>query len=313
VSVHHRSGYHVVVGILVLSARPDTASNRRLAEAARSAGVRLDLADALQLTIDTNGRVRTRDSTTLEECPDVVLARVGNWRPDSLLALLEGLTSLGAKAVNPAPAIRIGRDHWRTAQTLSSAGLPVPLTVAGAEPETLAAAARQCLSFPVVVKQRRSRMGVGVIRCSSPDHLEAVLDSLWRVGDEIVVQEYLETGGRSFRLLVVGSEVVAAAQFTAGDGDWRSNAARGGAVAPLEADEDLAELAVAATRAVGLGVCGVDLLPGAEGVIIGEVNPTPGFTGLETATGIDVASAIVHHLARKEPGWVVAPRDRPRG
>lgn len=284
------------MSILVLSARPNTASNRRLVEAARSTGVRLDLENATELSIDTSGRVWRSGEVVLENLPAVVLARVGNWRPDSLLALLEGLTDLGVVAVNPGSAIRIGRDHWRTTQILSAAGLPVPLTIAGADPDALAAAASGCLSFPVVVKQRRSRMGVGVIRCPSPDHLEAVLDSLWRVGDEVVVQQYIETDGRSLRLLVVGSRVVAAAEFSAGEGEWRSNAARGGSVSPLTANTSFVDLAVSATHAAGLGVCGVDLLPGNDGVVIGELNPTPGFVGLETATGIDVASAIIDHM-----------------
>jgi RimK family alpha-L-glutamate ligase len=284
------------VNILVLSARPDTASNRRLAEAAAAARVRLEVVNALNLAVDTDSRVRSSTGPVGETRPDVVLARVGNWRPDSLLAILESLTSDGVKVVNPAPAIRIGRDHWRTARTLATAGLPVPLTIAGADPETVAAVTRARLCFPVVVKQRRSRMGVGVIRCAAPDHLEAVLDSLWRVGDEIVVQQYVETGGRSLRLLVVGERVVAAAEFRATDGEWRSNAARGGAAVAVDAGPELVDLAVSATRAVGLGVCGVDLLPGSDGPVIGEINPTPGFVGLEAATGVDVASAIVDHL-----------------
>ena len=288
--------------ILVLSARPDTASNRRLAEAAGAAGVRLEVVNALKLAVASDSRLRASTAPAAETRPDVVLARVGNWRPDSLLAILESLTSDGVTVVNPAPAIRIGRDHWRSAQTLATAGLPVPLTIAGADPETLAAAAKEWLSFPVVVKQRRSRMGVGVIRCSAPDHLEAVLDSLWRVGDELVVQQYIETGGRSLRLLVVGQRVVAAAEFRAAGGEWRSNAARGGGAVAVDAPDELVELAVSATRAVGLGVCGVDLLPGGDGPVIGEVNPTPGFVGLEAATGIDVAAAIVDHLVRSGRG-----------
>jgi RimK family alpha-L-glutamate ligase len=286
------------MSILVLSARPDTGSNRRLAEAAELAGIRLDLVDATRLTIDTSGRLLQSDGHPLEPIADVVLARVGNWRPDSLLAVLEGLALRGAVAVNPAPAIRIGRDHWRTIQTLSAAGLPVPLTLAGADPETLAASARVCLDFPVVVKQRRSRMGVGVIRCDSPDHLDAVLDSLWRVGDEVVVQQHIETGGRSLRLLVAGTTVVAAAEYSAVDGEWRSNAARGGRVSPVDPPQAARDLAVEATSAIGLGICGVDLFPDGDGVVVGEVNPTPGFVALETATGLDVASAIIDELAR---------------
>jgi len=73
-------------------------------------------------------------------------------------------------------------------------------------------------------------------------------------------------------------------------------------VAPFEAQKALVELAVTATRTAGLGVCGVDLFPGDDGMVIGELNPTPGFVGLETATGIDVASAIVDHLVGMSRG-----------
>jgi RimK family alpha-L-glutamate ligase len=289
--------YHVGVRILILSARPDTPSNRRLVEAADKAEIAIDLVDATDLTATTTGQVCGRRDTWVAEPPDVVLARVGNWRPDSLLALLETLTAQGAATPNPAAAMRIGRDHWQTMHTLSKSGIPVPLTLAGADPEALAAAANDRLEFPVVVKQRRSRMGVGVIRCRTLDHLEAVLDSLWRLGDEVIVQQYHETGGRSLRLLVVGSRVVASARFEAAGKEWRSNAARGGVVTPIVPDEHAVALAVAATRSAGLGICGVDLLPAKDGLLVGEVNPTPGFVGLERATGVDVAGAIVAHLS----------------
>ena len=141
-------------------------------------------------------------SDLLDPMPGAVLARVGNWRPDSVLAALEVAVRCGVATPNPPEAIRIGRDHWRTVMALGEAGLPVPRTLAGADPESLAAAAGR-LGFPVVVKQRRSRMGVGVIRCDACDQLEAVLDTLWRLGDEVVVQRYHDTGGTSLRLLVV--------------------------------------------------------------------------------------------------------------
>jgi RimK family alpha-L-glutamate ligase len=278
---------------MLLSARPETASNRRLAIAAAARGVDLDLVDATKIVVTSD------DGGWPQEPgpgPDAVLARVGNWRPDSLLAVLEAWTGAGAVTPNPAPATRVGRDHWRTVAALAAVGLPVPTTLAGADPEALAAAARARLRFPVVVKQRRSRMGVGVIRCPSADHLEAVLDSLWRLGDEVVVQEHIETAGRSDRLLVVGDRVVAAARFSAVGGEWRSNIARGGRAEPIEPDAAAAALAVAATRTIGLGVCGVDLLSDGERTVIGEVNPTPGFSALEATTGADVAAAIVDHL-----------------
>jgi ribosomal protein S6--L-glutamate ligase len=140
-------------------------------------------------------------------------------------------------------------------------------------------------------------MGVGVIRCATRDHLDSVLDSLWRLGDETIVQEFIPTDGCSLRLLVVGDRVVAAGRFVAPQDDWRSNAARGGAAEPHRPSDADQEIAIGAARAVGLGVCGVDLLPGDRTVVV-EVNPTPGFLRLEEASGVDVAAEIVRYAAR---------------
>ncbi len=281
---------------MILSARPATASNQRLAEAAVGRRQECRIVDATRLVADTERGLWLGDRNLLESPPPVVLARVGNWRPASLLAALEVMVAAGVATPNPPSAVRTGRDHWRTAQTLAAAGLPVPLTTAGAEPEELAGRVVRRLGFPVVVKQRRSRMGVGVIRCSSADHLDAVLDSLWRLGDELIAQRWIDTGGVSERVLVVGGEVVAAARFRAIDGEWRSNAARGGRVDAMTPDARRDGVAVRAAGCLGLGVCGVDLLPTPDGPLVCEVNPTPGFTAVERATGVDVAGAVVDHL-----------------
>jgi RimK family alpha-L-glutamate ligase len=167
--------------------------------------------------------------------------------------------------------------------------------LAGFDPESLAAGAITHLGLPVVVKQRRSRMGVGVIRCSTRDHLEAVLDSLWRLGDELVIQRWIAGGERSLRLLVVGGAVVAAATFSAAEGEWRSNSARGGSAVAFDPSPEEVTLAVTAARTLALGHCGVDMVAGEDGPMILEVNPTPGFLRLEEASGVNVARAIVEH------------------
>lgn len=280
--------------LLLLTARPTLRTNDRLFESAAELGVELVVKDANMLSaahLDGPGVFASDGS--LEPIPDCVLARVGNWRPESVLAVLEGLVDNGVATPNPPQSIRVGRDHWLTIRVLASASLPVPPTVAGADPEALARVAVKQLGLPVVVKQRRSRMGVGVIRCSERDQLEAVLDSLWRVGDEIVVQRWLPGGAYSLRLLVAGGVVVAAARFQAGEGEWRSNGARGGSATAHTASAREEALALAAAKALDLGQCGVDILEGEDGPVVVEVNPTPGFLRLEEATGVDVASALV--------------------
>jgi RimK family alpha-L-glutamate ligase len=286
--------------VILLSARPELETNRRFTAAADVLGVEMEIVDStlVNAVSGADGRLLHRGRDLLEDPPELMLARVGNWRPESVLAVLEVAVANGVTTPNPPAAIRVGRDHWQTVRRLSGAGLPVPRTIAGGDPEELAAAAAAQLDFPVVVKQRRSRMGVGVILCTARDHLEGVLDSLWRVGDELVVQRFVPTDGASLRLLVAGDRVVAAARFQAADGEWRSNAARGALAVGHEASRRETELAVAAARAVGLGQCGVDLLPGTETVIV-EVNPTPGFRRLEEATGFDVARAVLDHAVQQ--------------
>jgi len=291
-----RLRYHRWMRLLLLSARPDLRTNARLSEAADELGVDFELVDGVTASASlVDGDLRPLGIDTDRELPNAVLARVGNWRPESLLAVLEALVACGVATPNPPAAIRVGRDHWATAMALTVAGLPVPPTLAGADPEALAAEAVLHLGLPAVVKQRRSRMGVGVIRCATRDHLEAVLDSLWRVGDEVVVQRWLAGGEQSLRLLVIGGAVVAAARFSAAEGEWRSNSARGGSAEAHDASPDEERLAVAAAAALGLGHCGVDLVEGDTGPVILEINPTPGFLRLEEATGVDVARALVEH------------------
>lgn len=282
--------------LLLFSARPDLEANSRLVAAGQSLGVTVR-------TIDANVAVVRRTGETIglfvggedvfHPRPEAVIARIGNWRPETLLAMVEAAESLGIPTPNPAAAIRAGRDHWRTIESLAEAGLPVPRSLVGMDPERTARAAADTFGFPVVVKLRRSRMGIGVIACAGLDHLESVLDSLWRVGDEFVVQEYVDTGGTSIRVLVADGETVASARFRARRGEWRSNAARGGAADACNLGDEEAETAVGAARTLGLGVCGVDLLPTPGGCIVCEVNPTPGFRRLESVTEVDVAAAIV--------------------
>jgi RimK family alpha-L-glutamate ligase len=284
--------------ILLLTARPGLEVNRRLVAAAASLDVEAVVVDSTRMTaaIGDSPALATASEDLLDPPPGAVLARVGNWRPDSVLAVLETAVAAGVATPNPPSAIRVARDHWRTVRVLAAAGLPVPATIAGADPEVLAARASK-LGYPVVVKQRRSRMGVGVVLCHGRDHLEAVLDSMWRLGDEVVVQRYLPADGVSVRLLVIGGDVIAAARFTAAGGEWRSNAARGGGAEAHRAGTREIELSLTAARSMGLGICGVDLLPGPELTIL-EVNPTPGFVHLEDATGIDVAAAMISFLVR---------------
>ena len=284
----------------MLTARPELPVHRELRAAGAAAGVHVEVLDALALAAQETPPRLWQDGTPLAVAGlGAVLPRVGNWRPETVLAALDVLRALGVATLNEPVAIRTGRDHWRTARALAAAGVPHPETVAGSEPEALAAAAAAALGFPVVVKQRASRRGVGVIRCASAAELEAVLDSLWRVGDEAVVQRFCPPGGLSRRVLVLDGEPLGVVEHRAAAGEFRANAARGATVRPVPPDDELTRLALGAAAAVGLGFAGVDLIPDGDRWVVGEVNPSPGWTHFAAATGVPVAARVVAALARR--------------
>ena len=49
-------------------------------------------------------------------------------------------------------------------------------------------------------------------------------------------------------------------------------------------------------EALGLNVAGVDMLRSNRGPVVMEVNSSPGIEGIEQATGVDVAGAIIEFL-----------------
>ena len=283
----------------MLTAKPELSIYRELVDAGERLGQRVLVLAACDLAAQASppGVLRAGEWLDLGGMA-AVLPRVGNWRPDSTLAVLAALIAAGVPSVNQPAAIRRGRDHWRTACALAAAGLPHPETEACSEPETLAAAAARVCGFPCVVKQRRSRQGIGVIKVNARAELEAVLDSLWRVGDEVVVQRFCPPGGVSRRVLVLDGEVLGGTEHLAREGEFRANAARGASVAAVELDAETTQLAVAAATVTGLGLAGVDLIPDGPRWVVGEVNPTPGWLHFRKATGVGVAERVVRALMR---------------
>ncbi len=286
----------MAVRVAVLTATPKLPLYQELVVAGREQGVEVWVWDANGMVACQPPAVYLAGNPLSASEAGVFLPRVGNYRPESTLALVGTLEQLGFRPLNRPGAIRLARDHWSTTQALAQAGLPYVPTCAGSDPQALAHAA-EGMGFPVVVKSRRSRQGVGVIRCASLAELEAVLDALWRVGEEVVIQRFCPPGGESFRLLVLEGQVLGATRHRAREGEFRSNAARGAWVEAVEVTPQLEMLAVAAAQACGLAFCGVDLWPDGDRLVVGEVNPTPGWKHFSQATGIPVAARLVRALA----------------
>jgi ribosomal protein S6--L-glutamate ligase len=205
---------------------------------------------------------------------------------------------MGVPVLNNSVPIARSRDKLRALQLLSRFGIDIPRTVMCRYREEVPLAVEQVGGLPCIVKLLQGTQGVGVLIANSMSEVEGMLDTLWTLGQEILLQELIvESRGKDVRALVVGDRVGAAMRRTAREGEFRSNLHRGGEGEALELPRPYAEAAVKAARVIGLEVAGVDMLESRDGPKIMEVNSSPGFEGLETITGVDIASLYVEHAA----------------
>jgi RimK family alpha-L-glutamate ligase len=143
-------------------------------------------------------------------------------------------------------------------------------------------------------------MGHGMVRVSDPDTGFRVVRALEMTRAVFYVQRVIAHRGCDVRAFVVGDRVVGAIERHASDGGWRTNVSLGGEARPIELPPAWSDLALRAAKAVGADYAGVDLLPARDGALyVLEVNGIPGWSGVQSATPVDVAGAIVDHLAAR--------------
>ncbi|MDP9035575.1 MAG: RimK family alpha-L-glutamate ligase [Myxococcota bacterium] len=286
--------------VLLLSRNATLYSTSRLVLAARSRSHEVTVVDPLDLRIVIS---RGRPSLYLGDGPaphaDLVLPRIGASITNYGLAVVRQFDLMGVPVLNTALAIARSRDKLRAMQLLTKKNIDVPVTVCARTPEAIGQALAQVGGAPCIVKLQQGAQGIGTMIAETPQAVTSLLETLWAMGQDIVLQQYIaEAKGRDLRVLVVGGRVVASMRRQAKAGEFRSNLHRGGLGVRAALDEQCRRAAIAAARVMGLEVAGVDMLETRDGPKILEINSSPGLEGIERASGIDVAAAIVAHAER---------------
>jgi len=209
------------------------------------------------------------------------------------------LEARGVPVVNRAEVIAVCGDKLRTSLELSRLGLPAPRTSLALTPEA-ALEAMEEFGYPLVVKPLTGSWGRLAALVRDRAEAEIVMEHRAALPSPqqhiIYLQEYVENPGRDIRVLTAGDTAVAASyRYADPAGGWRTNAARSGRSEPCPLSPELTGLALAAAKAVGGGVLGVDLIEGPAGLSVLEVNHTVEFGGLQGAHGddVDIADAII--------------------
>jgi glutathione synthase/RimK-type ligase-like ATP-grasp enzyme len=198
---------------------------------------------------------------------------------------------------------------WEQLVRLSDAGLPIPNSRRAVTPEDARSAAA-LIGYPVIIKPNWGLRSQGVELV--PD--EAALELAWTHGYR-VVQSYLAEGARCTRVLVIGGRAVSAVTRVALDGVHATyDHGRRGTLEAYPISPECEALAVAACRAVGVGVGGVDIVDTAAGPCVLEVNHVRVDFGDRDLHGPDAVPTLAAWLAERAQARArrVDLRARPR-
>jgi RimK family alpha-L-glutamate ligase len=260
--------------------------------------------------IDGDVAVRSRE-LWLDGCDAVIVRGVPRgsleqviFRVDALHALVER----GVVCVNDPRAIERTVDKFLASALLARAGLPTPRTIACERAEDALEAFEE-LGADVIVKPLFGSMGAGMTRVDDADVAYRVFAALALERAVYYLQEALPHNGRDLRALVVGGRVPAAIERVGSD--WRANLARGARAEATRLSAEQERLCLEAATALGVDYAGVDLLRAADGRdYVVELNGIPGWHGVQAATGVDVAAALVAHVEALAGAAAPAPARR---
>ena len=284
--------------LAILSRAPRAYSTQRLRTAALDRGHTVKVLDTLRFGIDLS-----QDDPDLQfrgkplSDYDAILPRIGNSITYFGTAVVRQFEQMDVYTPNTAYGITNSRDKLRATQILSRHNIEMPATTFVRDRADVIPAIERVGGAPVVIKLLEGTQGIGVILAPTIKVAEAIIETLQSTRQNVLIQRFVkESKGRDIRALVVGDRVVAAMRRVAQGDEFRSNVHRGGTVEAVELDEKYEEAAVRSAQIMGLRVAGVDMLEGRRGPLVMEVNSSPGLEGIETATRLDVAGAIIDYI-----------------
>jgi ribosomal protein S6--L-glutamate ligase len=285
--------------LTILSAAPNCYSTRRLREAAKSRGCDCRVRNTLRFTLDLNsGDPDIYYRGKHFSIPDAVLPRIGASITYYGTAVLRQFEQMDVFTPNSSSGIVNSRDKLRSLQILSRHEIGITRSAFVRQRDEILPAIERVGGAPVIVKLIEGTQGVGVVLAESAKIAQAIVEMLQSTHQNVLIQNFVkESKGRDVRALVVGDRVVASMRRVAQGDEFRSNVHRGGRVEAVDLDPAYEQTAVRAAQIMGLRVAGVDMLESDAGPMIMEINSSPGLEGIEAATHLDVAGAIIDHIA----------------
>jgi ribosomal protein S6--L-glutamate ligase len=289
--------------IAILSAGPGNYSTKRLYQEARDRGHEVIVVDynKCYMTIERSNPVVRYEGEDLSGI-DVIIPRIASSVTKYGTAVVRQFEMRGVFTPSSSIAINRSRDKLRSIQILARAGVGIPKTIFSRETSEVDDLIQQVGGAPVIIKVARGTHGNGVVLAETQKAAQAVMQAFYVEGVNFLVQEFIEeSAGTDIRAFVVGGKVVASMKRQSLDNDFRSNLHQGGAGSSVKLTDEERKTAQKAAKAMGLSICGVDMMRSEHGPLVLEVNSSPGF-GIEKVTGRNVAGQVLDYIEQNARG-----------
>lgn len=285
--------------LAILSKEPHNYSTRRLVEACKKRSHNVKVLNTLQFAIDIeeeNPDLYFRQKRLSHY--DAVMPRIGASLTYFGTAVVRQFQQMDIYCANSADGILNSRDKLRSFQILSKHKIGIPPTTFVKNKNDVLPAIQRVGGAPVVIKLLEGTQGIGVLLAHTLEMATSMIELLQSQKQNVLIQKFVaESKGKDIRAIVIGDQVVAAMRRVAHGQEFRSNVHRGGRAEAVDLSEDYIETAIRATKIMGLGIAGVDMLEGKDGPQIMEINSSPGLEGIEGCTKLDIAGAMIDYIA----------------
>jgi len=288
--------------IILLASNPNLYSNRRIIEAGTRRGHDIKFINVGEcfIKVATKSSEIFFDEGKKIENVDCVIPRIKPAMTFYASVIIRQFETMGIKCLNASDAITKSRDKLCTLQILAQHGIGVPVTSFANSSYETKDIIKLVGSAPLVVKLLEGTKGVGVVLAETNKAAESVINAFRSLKADILAQQYIkESKGHDIRCFVIGNKVVASMQREAQEGEFRANIHLGAKARAVEITDEEYQMAIDATRIMGLDVAGVDMVRSVNGPKILEVNSSPGLEGIEGSTGVDIASKMIEFLERR--------------
>ncbi len=290
------------MNIIVLSVSPAIYSTDRIVAEAEERGHNVRVINHMLCTVKL-GKGKSEiiyEGENIIDFPDVIIPRIGVSATRHGATIVKEFEMNGVFTTASSLGIIRSQNKARTLQIMNTQNIAIPDSVLSVNPDTIDEQIELLGGAPVIIKLQEGTQGMGVMLAETSKSAKSIIDTMQSMNKSILLQEFIkESKAEDIRVIVAGNRVISAMKRKGLETDFRSNIHRGGSGERIKLTEMEKTMAIRASKALGLGVAGVDLINAKQGPLLLEVNSTPGLQGIEEFTNINVAERIIKYIEFK--------------